>query len=100
MKKLFMLLTFVVGISISCWSNNGINLLSQDLKSSKGVSYKKNLRVPWEWRNFEVTFYFSCGVHWAGEVRVWSNHQFITTAEFNAAWRLKNYVLCGVWVPD
>lgn len=95
-----MLITFMVGVSISVWSNNGNNLLSQGLKSNKGISYKKNVRVPWEWRSFEVTFYLSCGLHWGGNVSVWTNHQYITEEEFNIAWRIKNIQLCGNPGPE
>jgi hypothetical protein len=100
MKKIFMLLTLMVGISISVWSNDAAKQSSEHLTSKKVLDYSKILMLPWGWYSTEVTFYLSCGLQWEGNVTQWTNHYGLTSAEFAAAWRLKNFALCGVWVAD
>ena len=99
MRKKLMLLVFAVGISIYCLASTSVMSISKHLPKKHGFVFKKISKLPWGWYTTEVSFYLTCGIAWDGSVTQWTNHYGLTTEEFNAAWRLKNQALCGVWIP-
>ncbi|OSZ73704.1 hypothetical protein CAP36_16995 [Chitinophagaceae bacterium IBVUCB2] len=50
---------------------------------------------------FEVTFYLSCGYHWAGNLCVSGSGPVLTSEQFITGWNHKNQQLCpgAPWIP-
>lgn len=96
MKKLSILVICIMGISLSGFASSS-NILEKELmKRKKGAVVKKN-QSTFRRQCFNVSFYLSCGNVWDGDVCVETNSNSLSAVQFQIAWNLANYAICG---PD
>lgn len=108
-KVFFLLIACVFAIiskaesSISKPTYGKSNMKEQKSHSPESInSYLSSLLEKKPATCFEVTFYLSCGYHWAGDYCVAGNSAVLTQEQFVVGWNFKNRQLCGStapWVP-
>lgn len=62
------------------------------------VSVSETLKLPYQWRCYDVTYYTDCGTVWGGDLCVYSNSNILSEEQWWNGWRRKNFEHCGYWL--